>query len=310
MHNLGPSQMEQSGMYHEQTFEAPYQSENGESPLHEILAQEAPLHEMYESPMQETEYHEAQYHEAPYNEAPYHEAQYHEAPYHEAQYHEAPYQETGFNAGEAAFQEMYGESPMLGEYMGEEEVISEEEEMALAAELLEIQSEEELDRFLGKLIKRVARGASSFIRSPVGKMIGGVLRQVAKRALPIAGKALGTFIGGPVGGLAAGHLTTLATQAMGLEAEGMSQQEAEFATARQFIRFGNAATRRAMRTYSTTPRLYPNTIVQSAFRSAAQQYAPGLLGPSAGRIAALPIPTGRRRGVWIRRGRTLTLYGV
>uniref|UniRef100_UPI004055B22C hypothetical protein n=1 Tax=Candidatus Electronema sp. TaxID=2698783 RepID=UPI004055B22C len=44
------------------------------------------------------------------------------------------------------------------EWSGEGEVFSEAELMELAGELLEIESEAELDQFLGKLIKRAASG--------------------------------------------------------------------------------------------------------------------------------------------------------
>lgn len=288
MHNLGPSQLEHAGMYQE-TFEGPYETAySGESPLHEIFAHEAPTHEYHE--------HSAL------------EGGYHEMPSHEM--HEAHY-EMGheFGQGEAGLHEFHGESPLSEEFAGEDE-LNEEEELSLTAELLEIQSEEELDRFLGKLLKRAVRGAGSFIRSPAGKLLGNVLRQVARRALPIAGKAVGTFFGGPLGGMVAGQLTGMATQAMGLETEGMSEVDAEFASARQFIRFGTEAARRAAMGYASSPYAAPQAITQAAFRSAAQQFAPGLLGPSAGRIPLSPLPMGRRRGVWVRRGRTITLYGV
>ena len=66
--------------------------------------------------------------------------------------------------------------------------------MELAQELLEITNEAELEEFLGKLVRRVARGASAFMRSGVGKAVGGVLRNVAKTALPMVGSALGSFV--------------------------------------------------------------------------------------------------------------------
>src|SRR5262245_42957740 len=67
-------------------------------------------------------------------------------------------------------------------------------ETNLAGELLEITSEEELARFLGKLASSVIKGASSFIKSPIGKAVGGVLKNVAKTALPVVGGALGSMV--------------------------------------------------------------------------------------------------------------------
>ena len=78
-------------------------------------------------------------------------------------------------------------------------VLNETEEMELAAELLEVKDEQELDRFLGGLIRRVGRAIGTVVRSPIGSAIGGVLKSVARRALPAAAGALGTFIGEPLG---------------------------------------------------------------------------------------------------------------
>ena len=55
-------------------------------------------------------------------------------------------------------------------YSGEGEgLFSEADEMELAAELLEITDEQELDQFLGKLLKRAARTVGKAITSPVGR---------------------------------------------------------------------------------------------------------------------------------------------
>jgi len=48
---------------------------------------------------------------------------------------------------------------------------------------------------LGNLIKKVGGAVGKFVKSPVGKAIGGVLKGVAKKALPIAGGALGAYFG-------------------------------------------------------------------------------------------------------------------
>ena len=76
-------------------------------------------------------------------------------------------------------------------------VLSEAEEYELASELLGVSSEEELDQFLGGLIKKVAQGAGKLFRGPVGQAVGGVLKGVAKKALPLAGGALDAL--GPLG---------------------------------------------------------------------------------------------------------------
>ena len=51
-------------------------------------------------------------------------------------------------------------------WSGEDEVFNEAELMGLAGELLEINSEAELDQFLGKLIKKAGRAVGRAVRSP------------------------------------------------------------------------------------------------------------------------------------------------
>ena len=85
----------------------------------------------------------------------------------------------------------WGETEWGGEA---ESVLSEADEMALAAELLEITNEAELDRFLGRTDQkgRRLRRRREVCEIPHGKEpIGGVLKGVAKKALPIAGKVAG-----------------------------------------------------------------------------------------------------------------------
>ena len=299
MHNLGQSNMEQSMNGYPQEYGSPLQEgpnygEYGyESPLQEILHTEAPLQEQaaYEGPAYENTY-EAPYQETyeTYESGPYPEAPYGEQPFGENEYPEAP----------------YGELNGLGE--GSEG----EEELALTSELLGVQSQEEMDQFLGKLIRRVSRGAQGFFRSPVGRMLGGVLRKVAKTALPIAGKALGTFVGGPAGAMIGGQLASMAGQAMGLELQEMSPPEADFAAARQFVRMATEMIRRAQQGQPNQP---PAAVVRQAVQGAAQQFAPGLLSPQlprlrVGRAQGRGRAQGGPRGTWVRRGRTIILYGV
>ena len=107
-----------------------------------------------------------------------------------------------FGEGEGYYGEnegYYGESE--GEYhsQGEgpsysESPFNEAEEMELAAELLGLGNEAELEQFFGKLFRKVGRAAGHFIKSPVGRALGGILKSAAKQALPIAGSALGNLV--------------------------------------------------------------------------------------------------------------------
>ena|SRR2546425_1179101 len=161
--------------------------------------------------------------------------------------------------------------------------VNEALEMELASELLEVTSEEELDRFLGSLIRKATGAVGKFIRSPLGRTLGGLLKPLAKKFLPIAGGALGTF-GGPLGGMVGGKLANLAGRAFGLELEGMSSEDAQFEVARRFVRFGSAAANNAA---SAPPSADPRTTAQVAVTTAAQRHAPGLL-PGGALTTALP----------------------
>jgi hypothetical protein len=245
------------------------------------------------------------------------------------------FQPEAFEFGGAG--EVYGET--LGEsfeggwqetgnfeaYESQESPLNEAQEMELASELLEVSTEEELDRFLGKLISSVGRGIGRIAGSPLGRALGGFLKPLAKKFLPIATGALGTFLGGPLGGVAASQLGNLASRAFGLELEGMSSEDAQFEVARRFVRFASSAVNSAA---AAPPTADPRTAAQVAVTTAAQRHAPGLLRGGAVSVATpvdptmpgLSSPPGtqapcqchhtRRKGVWIRRGRRILLLGV
>jgi hypothetical protein len=187
------------------------------------------------------------------------------------------------------------------EWAGEADfcVLRETEEMELASELLAIKDEQELDLFLGKLIRRVGRGLGKAIRSPTFKAIGGVLKGVAKAALPIAGRALGAFVGGPVGATIGGKLASIAGSALGLELEGLSQEDREFEAARRFVRFASQAVKNAAASDVADPII----AAQSATAAAARRFAPGLLNL---RQMAPSLPACRAAsGPWVRQGRNI-----
>ncbi|MGH9842892.1 MAG: hypothetical protein ACREEM_29490 [Blastocatellia bacterium] len=188
---------------------------------------------------------------------------------------------------------------------------SEAEEMELTTELLGATTEAELDQFLGNLIRRgaqlVGRGAQAagtFMRSPTGQALGGVLKGAAKQALPMLGTAAGSYFGGPAGGAIGGQLASGLGSLFGLELEGLSQEDQEFEAARQFVRFGGTAAANAAAAPTTAS---PQATANSAAAAAAQQYAPGLLRPSG------PFSSGfgkGRSGRWERRGNQIILHGA
>jgi hypothetical protein len=193
---------------------------------------------------------------------------------------------------------------------GAGEVFSEGELMELTAELLEINNEQELNYFLGNLVKRAASAIGKVARSPIGQAIGGALKSVAKKALPIAGGALGAWVGGPLGAKIGSGLASAAGNALGLEAEALSHEDREFEGAKQFVRLAGDTVRTALNAPTGTD---PRIAAQAAAVQAAKALAPGLLasatsGPAAaaGRRGAPSALAGR----WVRRGRHILILNA
>jgi len=184
------------------------------------------------------------------------------------------------------------------------EVFNEGEVMELTAELLEITNEAELDRFLGDLIKRAGRAIGKVVKSPIGQAVGGVLKGVAKKALPIAGGALGAYFGGPLGAQIGSGLASAAGGALGLELETMSQEDREFEGGKQFVRFAADTVKSAA---SASPSVDPRSAAQTAAATAAQKYAPNLLRPGSGSAAPSSVPGKGRSGRWMRKGRNIII---
>lgn len=187
-----------------------------------------------------------------------------------------------------------------------ESPIDESEEMELAAELMEVADDEELEMFLGKLIKRAGRRARKFVRGRVGRRLKGLLRKTARRVLPVAGGAVGTFFGGPAGGAIGRNFARSAGRAFGLELEGLSPEDSEFEVAKGFVRFAGAAAKKASEMPSTMPAAQA---AKAAVASAAKAHAPGLIGRS-GPSRSTRMFGARRRGKWVRRGNRIILIGV
>ena len=141
---------------------------------------------------------------------------------------------SGETAG-GAFEtwEMPGESEQYEEEQYEDEQYEQQEsgqleseaalETELAYELLSVSTEAELEEFLGKLVK----GVGKFMKSGVGKAIGGVLRGVAKTALPMVGSALGSLVLPGVGTALGGQLGSMASKLLEAEEAEMLGEQAE-----------------------------------------------------------------------------------
>jgi hypothetical protein len=182
-------------------------------------------------------------------------------------------------------------------------LLNESEETELAAEFLDLNNEAELEQFLGDLISGIGSTLGKVVNSPIGKAVGGVLKDVAKTALPIAGGALGTFVGGPVGGMIGSNLASVAGSALGLELEGLSSEDREFEATRQFIRFAGQTVANALQ---APPSSDPEAVAHAAAVEAARVHAPGLMNLCHSRRRG----PHQRIGRWVRHGDRIIVFGV
>jgi hypothetical protein len=144
---------------------------------------------------------------------------------------------------------------------------SEAEEVALAMELLSVASEEELDRFLGGVFKKIGKFVGK-----VAKPLGGALKGLAKTALPFVGKALGSFIPIPgVGTAIGGALGGALAKALEMETMGMQGEDREFEMARRFVRIAGSAAQQAAQ---ASPAQDPRRTAQVALNDAMRAHVP------------------------------------
>lgn len=147
-------------------------------------------------------------------------------------------------------------------------VFGENDEMALASQLLEVQDEAALDRYLRRL---VARAGILGARPANPKVAPLLVIELRRLVWPVfAGR--GTGVAGLVGRRDADPVLQGA-RLFGLELEGLSPEDQEFALAQQVVRFaGNAASQAA-----NAPAGDALTQARQAVEHAARKQAPGLL---------------------------------
>lgn len=174
---------------------------------------------------------------------------------------------------------------------------TEQEVADIASEMLTVGSEGELEYFLGGLIKKGMKAARKFVKSPTGKAIVGVLRQVAKKALPALASSLGNTLLPGVGGVIGDKLGSAVAGSLELEQDG---SEMEFETAKQLVRTAGAAVVHAAGAPDNAP---PVQVAREAVASALKKYAPAIVGGATPRA-------GGRWGRWVRRGNRIILFGV
>ena len=178
-----------------------------------------------------------------------------------------------------------------------EGLLSPAQETEFASRLLEVSNDRELEQFLGDVLKTVGRFASS----DTGRAVGGLLKSAVKQVLPAAGRAVGSWVS-PGGGDLGSQLATQAGQLLGLELEGLSEEDREFEASRQLVRLASSAAEQASHAPHNAD---PAAVARQAVTTAARQYAPGLLRRLPGRSGQVWPRSGR----WVRNGQTITLYG-
>jgi hypothetical protein len=183
--------------------------------------------------------------------------------------------------------------------------LSEEEQMGLAAELMEVTNEEEFENFLGDLLSKGVQAVGKLISSPTGQALGGVLKDAAKTLLPVAGTALGTYFGGPLGGQVGGTLGSAAGNLFEAEAEA---EEREWEAANVFVRVAVDAVNNAA---DAPQHANPHDVARHAVAEAMRRQAPFAPWPDG--HEQVPTHEGRSKrhaGSWVRHGRTIVIHGV
>lgn len=182
-------------------------------------------------------------------------------------------------------------------------------EMELALELLNINSEMEMDHFLGNLFKKVWGGIKK-VGSVVGKFVkplGGVLKGLAKKALPFVGGALGSLIPIPgVGTMIGKTLGTVVSNALEAEFGHLEQGEAELEMARRFVRIAASA---AGQVAQAQPQQAVGPVVEAALNNAVQRNLPlaGQRGAASVNSGGFGFGPQRGGGNWRREGGNIVL---
>ena len=207
----------------------------------------------------------------------------------------------------------YEAEQFLGDLLGEteQETEGEGQELELATELLEVQNEQELEQFLGDLISRATRAAGQFVESPTGQALGDILKDAARKALPVVGGAVGDYVAPGRGGEWGKRVGAAASQLFEMELEGLSNEDKEFELARRYVQWASNAAARAAR-LARRAQAPAVAIARHAATQAAQQYAPGLLAvidpTGAGSAVSISGNGNGRSGRWVRRGSRVVVY--
>lgn len=181
----------------------------------------------------------------------------------------------------------------------------------LAADLLDVKSEQELEYFLGDFISGAASAVGKFISSPTGQALGAGLKDVAKQVLPVAAQALGDYVGGSTGG----QIGQTLGQAVAGSFE-VAPEELEWEAASTFVKLATDAAKNAA---EAPPGADPHAVAKKAIIEAAKIHAPSLAsvlaGEGHGECRCGHYGEGHHHhrhhsGRWFRHGQRIVLEGV
>ncbi len=211
----------------------------------------------------------------------------------------------------------YGYETENSSYPEHEYGLNESEQEATSA-LMEINSEEEFEAFLGDLLSKAAQAVGGFLTSQTGQSLGSLLKGAARQILPVVSQALG------------GEMEY--EDSKGPNYSEAEWEEREWEAANTFVKLVHEAGQIAAQ---EPPNADPDAVANKAVSQAAQVHAPALLGPPPtqpgppmqtqpmppmhpGGFPPAPAFPGQHHhyrhhahsGRWVRRGREIILYGV
>lgn len=188
----------------------------------------------------------------------------------------------------------YGDMELDDEFQEEDggSEVPDADAQELALELLQVQDEDELEEFLGSLIKSAARAGGRFLRSGVGQKLVGAAKNLAKQHLPSVAANIGGHFGGARGRDIGGRVGSFAASQLEVD-------DSELETAKNLVQAMVTAGKSASTADASAPAA---TVAKNALQQALKQQ--GGLNASRGR------GTRRSRGQWIRRGTKIVLLGV
>ncbi len=215
------------------------------------------------------------------------------------------------------YQETFEYSPEM-----EGEFSHEMNEYELAHELLGVQNEQEMEYFLGNLLKSAWSGAKTLYNSPLGQQLKGQaisgLKSLGRQVLPGLGSSLGGRFLGDRGARWGGQLGNMAVRGLGLEFEGASPDERRVEGSRRIIRIARESGRR-IAAYAKSGKPISARVVRQIILRVARRWFPSLPMPGGGTGMGNSFSQssggssntgGQNRGTWVRQGNRIILQGA